>query len=592
MDIRLIIQSGDRINQQIPIDVHEFIIGRDADCHHRIDHPMVNPRHAKIHLFGGRVSITDLKTENGTAVNDKYVRDVELKDGDRIKIGPTNFLCAIMATPKDLDRRVEFWCASTLEARSRQVLPSDTMESLVESMPAEAARKILGKLTSREGTVGGRARLRVGESGGVTVVKFVDNALVQDTDIQEVEQELVDLIDSGRRRLVMNFGNLENMSSQVANVLMTVHKLCAERGGRIKICKLGSKVGSMFTMLGLHNLLEILPDERTALMGEWPDGPADEPIHDAIAMDEIPLDFMPMASVAGNGPGDGNPSALLEAPAPSTVATVSALAPAPRAAPTSAALTMTAIPAAATRVGLVVQGGKADGKMVDIQGQRFFIGGDASCQLRPKSPQVGPMHAVIERRQGRVYVRDLGWAGGTRMGDQTLNAREVEANHGDRLQVGPLAFVFSIQAEAPRPSPAVSPSGTFVPPPPPPETVDDMAASWLFQGAPPLTDVAAEVNKRLAKFANVAPMTSAPEPPPKPVFVPDVDREDEAEDDLAIPEAPAPARTRRVSEIAPPGFDPHAGPDPPGGTGPNPSELGPQRREHRGPDPLGVADSL
>ena len=64
-------------------------------------------------------------------------------------------------------------------------------------MPAEAARKILGKLTSREGTVGGRARLRVGESGGVTVVKFVDNALVQDTDIQEVEQELTDLIDSG-----------------------------------------------------------------------------------------------------------------------------------------------------------------------------------------------------------------------------------------------------------------------------------------------------------------------------------------------------------------------------------------------------------
>ena len=536
MDIKLIIQTGARMGQQIPIDTHEFLIGRDADCHHQIDHTMVAPRHARIHLFGGRVSITDLKTENGTAVNDKYVGTVELYNGDRIKVGPTNFLIAIDDQPKDLDRRVEFWVANTLEARGKVVIESAALDALEDAKekPAEAARKILGKLTSREGTVGGRARLRIGESRGITVVKFVDNALVQDTDIHEVEQELIDLVDSGRRRIVMNFGNVENMSSQVASILTHVHQLCLDRGGLLRICRLGPKVASVFGMLGLKDVLEIYHDERPALEADWPRGTGAEPALRDLAidpLDEVPADFMP-------SPGS---SLLLAAP--------------PAAAPPAPAPAAAARRPAVARVGLVVEGGKADGKLVEIRVGRFFIGSDSICHLRPKSSLVGPMHAVIERREGRVYVRDLGPAVGTIVGDRTLHGQEAEVADGDRLQIGPLAFRFAVAFE---PDPAASravarpPAAAQFAPPAAAEanTVDDLAASWLMESPFPGADVAAEVQKRLAKFAAVAPPAA---PAPAPATFPLADEDEEDEDSEEIPEAPEPPRPpARAAEIKPP----------------------------------------
>ena len=46
-------------------------------------------------------------------------------------------------------------------------------------------------------------------------MKFVDNSIVQDTDVNDIDHELTDLVESGVRRVVLNFGNVENLSSQI-----------------------------------------------------------------------------------------------------------------------------------------------------------------------------------------------------------------------------------------------------------------------------------------------------------------------------------------------------------------------------------------
>jgi len=54
--------------------------------------PSLSRTHARLRFAGGRVSIEDLGSRNGTFVNDRSVRgNVELKSGDRFQLGAVHF---------------------------------------------------------------------------------------------------------------------------------------------------------------------------------------------------------------------------------------------------------------------------------------------------------------------------------------------------------------------------------------------------------------------------------------------------------------------------------------------------------------------
>ena len=62
-------------------------IGRREDNDVMIDHPAVSGHHAKIDSLGDRFVMIDLKSKNGTFVNDQLIDSHWLKDGDIITIG-------------------------------------------------------------------------------------------------------------------------------------------------------------------------------------------------------------------------------------------------------------------------------------------------------------------------------------------------------------------------------------------------------------------------------------------------------------------------------------------------------------------------
>jgi len=62
-------------------------IGRDKSNDIVIDNLAVSTFHAKIESLGGRFALVDLKSRNGTFVNEKLVNSHWLKDGDIIHIG-------------------------------------------------------------------------------------------------------------------------------------------------------------------------------------------------------------------------------------------------------------------------------------------------------------------------------------------------------------------------------------------------------------------------------------------------------------------------------------------------------------------------
>lgn len=120
-------------------------------------------------------------------------------------------------------------------------------------------------------------------------------------------------------------------------------------------------------------------------------------------------------------------------------------------------------------VTLVVVGGRPLGAEIALPPDRFLIGRDRSCHLRPRGPGVGGRQCAIERRGPHLVVRDL--AGGTTVNGQDLRGTEATLGDGDVLAVGPLRFAVRVEdrpgtAEfdplpwlAPNPDETASPSG-------------------------------------------------------------------------------------------------------------------------------------
>jgi pSer/pThr/pTyr-binding forkhead associated (FHA) protein len=93
MKLSLVVMiPGSSQGKQIPVTRTPFVIGRDAKCNLRPSSAIVSTRHCVLEIRAGKAFISDLKSTNGTFVNDERVeKDREIQDGDRIQIGPLSF---------------------------------------------------------------------------------------------------------------------------------------------------------------------------------------------------------------------------------------------------------------------------------------------------------------------------------------------------------------------------------------------------------------------------------------------------------------------------------------------------------------------
>src|SRR5258708_37172650 len=84
---------------------------------------------------------------------------------------------------------------------------------------------------------GPRRHLRLENVDGVTVVSFVESKIVTEENIQEVGDQLYSLVeDEGHRQLLLNFGNVQYLSSAALGKLITLKKKAGAVKGRLKLC--------------------------------------------------------------------------------------------------------------------------------------------------------------------------------------------------------------------------------------------------------------------------------------------------------------------------------------------------------------------
>lgn len=87
----LVVIYGDNIGRRHSLEKAELIIGRADTAHLCIDHNSVSRQHAKIAVQEGRARVNDLGSTNGTFINDDRIDEVELRDGDLLRVGTQIF---------------------------------------------------------------------------------------------------------------------------------------------------------------------------------------------------------------------------------------------------------------------------------------------------------------------------------------------------------------------------------------------------------------------------------------------------------------------------------------------------------------------
>ena len=109
-------------------------------------------------------------------------------------------------------------------------------------------------------------RLEVKQVGDVTVVRFRDHKIVEDINIQELGSEMFQLIEvENRDKLLLNFSDVDFLSSAALGKLITLDKKMKAHGGALKLSNIRPEIFEVFSITRLNRLFEIKDDEADAL---------------------------------------------------------------------------------------------------------------------------------------------------------------------------------------------------------------------------------------------------------------------------------------------------------------------------------------
>ena len=111
-----------------------------------------------------------------------------------------------------------------------------------------------------------RRRVETEEINGVTVVQFIDRKILDEQNIQKIGEDLFHLVDNeARKKILLNFGNVEYLSSAALGKFITLNKKVLAAGGKLILCNIDPNIYEVFEITKLNKLFNIQKEEQAAL---------------------------------------------------------------------------------------------------------------------------------------------------------------------------------------------------------------------------------------------------------------------------------------------------------------------------------------
>ncbi len=189
MNVELIVSQRGGRTKRLRLHHEITVVGRRRDCNLCIPSSEVSRRHCLLHFHDGFLTVEDLKSINGTFLNDQQIVDKSVVyPGDRIGIGPVHFTVKYELTP---------------EARERLQVPqaADEGDFQFEVVPVDEEEVPTIKMDLDEPAPGGQEFEIVEDLKDSQMLEIVDDPelieIVEDAEVlEEVEDaEVVEIIE-------------------------------------------------------------------------------------------------------------------------------------------------------------------------------------------------------------------------------------------------------------------------------------------------------------------------------------------------------------------------------------------------------------
>ena len=109
-----------------------------------------------------------------------------------------------------------------------------------------------------------RRWLQIEPVGDVSVVKFTQPDIVDLEIIRVLGEQLLGLVDEGRR-VVLDFSRVKRLSTALVGKVVALHKRLNSVGGRLALCQVAPHLREALELLKLPRLVPIYDEEREAL---------------------------------------------------------------------------------------------------------------------------------------------------------------------------------------------------------------------------------------------------------------------------------------------------------------------------------------
>jgi len=92
---------------------------------------------------------------------------------------------------------------------------------------------------------------------GVLIIAFAVNRVWTEAEVAKVGERLANLAHSEGDKVLLDFSNLQQMSSAMLGKLLALNKECEEHKIKLRLCNMQPHIKEVFTTTGLHKLLKI-----------------------------------------------------------------------------------------------------------------------------------------------------------------------------------------------------------------------------------------------------------------------------------------------------------------------------------------------
>jgi anti-sigma B factor antagonist len=114
----------------------------------------------------------------------------------------------------------------------------------------------------------GTRRIDIEEIGDITIATFMDKKILDETNIQIIGSQMFGLVDEDQRlKIILDFSNVEYLSSAALGKLITMEKKVKGARGKLRLCSIRPEIMEVFAITKLNKLFKICDDQEKALEG-------------------------------------------------------------------------------------------------------------------------------------------------------------------------------------------------------------------------------------------------------------------------------------------------------------------------------------